>query len=377
MSLSRKECLESLRNKPHIIEPGQKFVVDEFRPEDGLGVARLFHAVYGEMFPVDYVYDPEELVRLNAGPDLYQMLGRTDKGDIVGLYALFRNPPGHRIMEAGSWIVHPAYRTSSLAMRLVARINTAPPERLGVDVIYGQTVCDHVTTQKMGIKYNSFYGALEIEAMPPRPADSAGPGSGRISLLDGFIILRDRPHAVHLPRRYADVLRTLYASRDLDREFRDDPGPTGSTEAAIQPMDKADLVKMTVDRIGTDFGAVLARMEQDFPERHVYQIVLPLGRPGCTGAVDAARTKGYFLGGLLPLWYDQDGLLLQKVAKEPDFSRIKLHPEAARMLLELIRSDRDRPDQGSDPVPRRAVRGVNDGRGQTRQTGPADNESYR
>ena len=147
MPKSREECLAALRAAPHVIEPNQKYVVDDFRPGDGRGVAQLYHAVYGEMFPVDYVYDPEELVR----------------------------------------------------------------------------------------------------------------------------------------------------------------------------------------------------MEQDFPERHVYQIVLPLGRTGCTGAVDAARTKGYFLGGLLPLWYDQDGLLLQKVAGKPDYSRIKLHPEGARMLLELIRSDHDRP----------------------------------
>jgi hypothetical protein len=343
MPKSRQACLAALRAASHVIEPGRKFVVDDFRPGDGPGVARLYYAVYGEMFPVDHVYDPDELVRLNAGPDLHQVVGRTDTGDIVGLYALFRNPPGRRIMEAGSWIVHPAYRTSSLAMRLAAKIHTTPPDRLGVDVIFGQTVCDHVTTQKMGLKYKSFYSALEIEAMPPRPEEHAGPDSDRISLLDGFIILRDQPHAVYLPRQYADVMTALYAGRDLDREFRGDPGPDGSTEAGIQPMDQAGLVKMTVDRIGPDFPAVLARMERDFPDRHVSQIVLPLGRPGCTAAVDAARAEGYFLGGLLPLWYDQDGLLLQKLAGEPDYSKIKLYPEEARMLLDLIRSDRDRP----------------------------------
>lgn len=344
MPKSREECLAALRDTPYVIESGQKFVVDDFRPEDGPGVARLYHAVYGEMFPVDHVYDPDELVRLNAGPDLHQVVGRTDKGDVVGLYALFRNPPGRRIMEAGSWIVHPAYRGSSLAMRLAARIHTAPPERLDLDVIFGQAVCDHVTSQKMAIKYGCFFSALELEAMPPRPEDHEGPESGRISLLDGFIILRDRPHAVYLPRGHGDALRALYAHRDLDREFLDDPGPTdqvGSTEAVIQPMDEADLVKMTVNRIGPDFRAVLARMEQDFPERYVYQIVLPLGRPGCTAAVDAARAAGYFLGGLLPLWYDQDGMLLQKVAQAPDFSRIQLFPEEARLLLDMIRADRD------------------------------------
>ncbi|NCC26454.1 MAG: hypothetical protein EOM25_14840, partial [Deltaproteobacteria bacterium] len=194
MNKSREECLALLRNDPHFIEPGQKFVVDDFRPEDAPGVAQLYYTEYGEGFPVDHVYDPEELVRLNTGPNLHQVIGRTEKGDVVGLYALFRNPPGKHIMEGGSWIVHPAYRHSSLVMRLAARIHTSPPERLNLDVMFGQTVCDHVTTQKMGLKYNSLYSALEIEAMPPRPG-----GDGRISLLDAFIVYRDRPHTVYLP----------------------------------------------------------------------------------------------------------------------------------------------------------------------------------
>ena len=49
---TREETLRRLRDQPREIAPGQKYVVDEFRPEDAEGIARLYHAVYGETFAV-------------------------------------------------------------------------------------------------------------------------------------------------------------------------------------------------------------------------------------------------------------------------------------------------------------------------------------
>ncbi|MFW6324572.1 MAG: GNAT family N-acetyltransferase, partial [Desulfovibrionales bacterium] len=118
MTKSRESRLAALRENPHAIAAGQKFEVDEFRPEDAPGIARLYYIVYGETFPVDHVYDPDELIRLQKSGVHHLVVGRTERGDIVGLYALFRNPPGRHIMEEGSWMVHPEYRGGSLSMRL-------------------------------------------------------------------------------------------------------------------------------------------------------------------------------------------------------------------------------------------------------------------
>jgi hypothetical protein len=35
------------------VEPGQAFVIDDFRPEDAEGVASLFLAIYGEAYPME------------------------------------------------------------------------------------------------------------------------------------------------------------------------------------------------------------------------------------------------------------------------------------------------------------------------------------
>jgi hypothetical protein len=323
------------------VPPGQKCTVKAFGPEDAQGIAALYYAVYGETFPVDQVYDPEQIILANSKRDVHHIVGRTESGDVVGLYALFRNAPGKRIMEAGSWIVHPAYRNTTLAMRLVQRIHERPPEHLGLNALYGQSVCDKLVTQKMVAKYKSVVCALELEAMPGRPGDTGEPSGGRITLLDSFLIFRDAPHAVHLPAVYADVLRRIYLSLGSSREFVDDGEPEPLTSCSIQSLDEASLVKMTIDAPGRDVAARLAGLDHDYPGRHVAQLVIPLWRPGVSLAVDAARKAGFFLGGLLPLWSDRDALLLQRLRPEPDFSKTLLYAQEARTLLREIVADRD------------------------------------
>lgn len=69
-------------------------------------------------------------------------------------------------MEAGSWMVHPEYRNTYGGMRLARKIHGNPPEHLELAVIFGQTVCDHLTSQKLGKLIKGHYCALEVEYMP-------------------------------------------------------------------------------------------------------------------------------------------------------------------------------------------------------------------
>lgn len=58
---TRQECIDRLKAENYCVAPGQKVTVDLFRPEDAEGVARIYHAIYGDTFPIDYVYDPKTL----------------------------------------------------------------------------------------------------------------------------------------------------------------------------------------------------------------------------------------------------------------------------------------------------------------------------
>jgi RimJ/RimL family protein N-acetyltransferase len=337
---SREANLARLRNAKHEIAPGQGVEVRDFEPEDAQGVAALFYAVYGENHPVDSVYDPDYIIQANASRQMLHIVGRTKSGDIVGLHAFFRNPPGKRIMEVGSWIVLPAYRNTTLAMRLAKRTLGDPPASLNLNVIYTQNVCDHLISQRVSEKFNFLSCALELEAMPSRPEDAQGGAGRRISLIDAFFLRRDEPHAVHLPGIYADTLRRMYASRGLQRDFVEDEQPQGESRSSVQSMDAASLVRMTFEAVGRDIAKRLDHLERDYPDRDVVQLVLPLWRPGVSRAVEAARDAGFFLGGLLPLWADRDMLLMQKLRTPPVYSRILLHTQEAKDLLELVAADR-------------------------------------
>jgi hypothetical protein len=336
---SREENLARLRSSVREIAPGQKFEVMDFNQQDAQGIAALFYAVYGETFPVDSVYDPEHYIQANASGQMHHVVGRTASGEIVGLHAYFRNPPGKHIMELGSWIVLPSYRNTTLAGRILQRSLGDKPAHLGLHVVYTQNVCDHLISQKAADKYKFLSCAIELEAMPPRPEDAPEGAGGRISLIDSFIVRQDTPHAIRLPSVYADTLQGMYASRGLQREFLDDSQPLGMSRSSVESMEAASLARMTINAVGTDIAEHIGRFVLDYTDRHINQIVLPLCHPGVSLSVQAAREVGFFLGGLLPLWDDRDTLLMQKLLTEPDYSKVQLYTQEAKELLDLIAAD--------------------------------------
>jgi len=339
MTRTRKENLDRLRANPGTVEPGQRVEVGPFRPEDAEGVARLYFAIYGENFPLDYIYDPEQITAANAGPELHQFVARTASGDVVGLTALFRAAPNPGVMESGGLMILPAYRGGTLTMRMTKASLATLPEELGLNAIFGQSVCDHLITQKLARHFSFPPYALEMEAMPPRPKGSTDGVGGRISLLSELRVYRDVPHTVHLPERFAGFLEDLYGKYGLKRSFGTPQPASGRTRASVTTMDGASLAKLLVDEPGADLGETIDAFENGHPGRHAYQLQLPLAHPGLPAAAETARERGYFFGGLLPLWTGTDVLLLQKLASDPDFSLPLLLTDEARELMDRIRSD--------------------------------------
>ena len=69
------------------------------------------------------------------------------------------------------------------------------------------------------------------------------------------------------------------------------------------------------------------------------QCFVPLGTPAAAATVATLRSVGFFLGGFLPAWFGDDGLLMQKLFVTPCFDDIKLYSERARTILELVKTD--------------------------------------
>ena len=324
------------------IPPGQKVTVDLMRPEDAPGVAELFRAVYGDGYPVKTYYHPDQLIEANRTGRIISSVARTEQGHIVAHNALFNAAPHPKVYEIGGGLVLPSYRVPRLFLRLMRHNLEVGAPRFGVEMVYGEPVCHHLSTQKLCHHLKMATMALEVGLMPAEAYQEHATLSGRTSTILDFITLVPKPQEVFLPPRYRQQLEFLYAGLDDERELAQAAEPLPHTPTRLEPQvfASAQVARLAIPQAGGDLEAVLEKTEPGLREQGivVFQVWLPL-EPWCGQAVEALRRRGYFLGGLLPRWFDRDGLLMQKLAVEPPWEGIKLASQRAKDILALVRAD--------------------------------------
>lgn len=326
------------------IAPGQEVAVALLSPEDAPGVAALFRAVYGQDYPVKTYYDPAALLAANRAGDIISCVARTASGDIVGHLAMYRIAPCPKVYEGGAAMVLPAYRnTAKLFERMVVLgIKTCPA--YGGEGVYGEHVCNHLFTQKAAVTLGNLTMGLEVDLMPAAAYDKENSAPGRVSSLHGFQVLKSYPHTVHLPRVYEQALRFIY--KDLPDErvllLSSQAPPAGArSRLTAETYDYAQVMRITAWELGEDLAEVLAAREADDAARgvEVYQVWLPLATPWVGWAVDELRRRGYFLGGVLTRWFNEDGLLMQRLAHDPEWEAMQILTERSKEVVRLVRQD--------------------------------------
>jgi hypothetical protein len=333
------------------IEPGQTYEFDLFRPEDAEGVTRLFKTVYGDGYPVKTFIDPKLLIEENAAGRTISSVARTPKGDIVGHGALFRSAPYERIFESGAGLVHPFYRGGKGIYTTLGLQVEAAAKKYEIEQVFGEPVCNHIFAQKGTARAGWTTHAIEIDLMPAEAYDKEKSASGRVTALLDFKTLKPKPHAVYLSAAYEKNMRFIYSGLDDDRDLilsQDELPSSIKTEIKTQVFDFAQVARLAVHEAGTDFESALEREERSLLEEglKVLQVWLKLSWPWIGQAVDALRRRGYFLGGILPRWFDADGLLMQKIIGQPNWEGIQLYFDRAKKILEIVKTDWQQVGQG-------------------------------
>ncbi len=327
------------------IEPGQTWKIDIFRPEDAEGVAGLFKLVYGNGYPIRTFIDAGLLRRENAAGGVLSSVARTPKGDIVGHNALFHSAHYQGTWESGSGVVHPDYRGGAgIFTKMVAHGEKILRDRSDGQAIFGEPVCNHVFSQKMCHSQGWTTHALEMDLMPAAAYAKEGSASGRVSALLDFKTLHTRPHEVFLPEVYDEGMRSLYAGLDDQRRLLPAKGepPAGlSTAIEASIFEFAQVTRLGVREIGEDFAAALTENERRAQEKGVvvFQVRLILTRPWVGWAVAELRRRGYFFGGLLPRWFDDDGLLMQRMSHRPGWESAQIAFDRSRQIMALAKKD--------------------------------------
>lgn len=344
--MDRAEALSILARDQGSVPDGEEYTAGIFRPADGPGVAKLFYAIYGDGYPIDTYYIPERLAQANRSGEIRSVVARTASGDVVSHVALYRSsPPNPNLYEYGVGLTLPGYRPTMAFFRCTQLI-TDLVGRDGVDGFYGEAVCNHTTTQKLSRHAKALETALEPALMPARAYETEQSAEGRVGCMVYFRVERDCPRKLHVPHAYRDELASLMDGLKLDRELLvpDNGLPAGGGEVEVKRFDFAGVARCTVTEPGSGLAARLVELERELRSDGyaVVQFFVDLGKAWSGGVVEQLRGAGYSLGGLLPIWFGDDGLLMQKFFVDPDFDGLKILSERGLAVTELVRRDWER-----------------------------------
>ena len=342
--MDRNEALRQLRETPWTGPDGtQEYTIASFDPADAAGIARLFYAVYGEGYPVDTYYIPQRLIEENHRGTIHSAVARTASGDVVAHIAFYRSsPPNPNLYEYGLGMTLPSYRSSPVFSRVwqlaLKLVGTG-----GIDGFYSEAVCNHIITQKLVLQSKTVETALEPALMPADAYTTEQSAKGRVACVMSFRVACDRRRVVFMPGHYLGELEFMMSGLGLDRELRvsETALPAVSSVIDVQRFASAGVARCTMTTPGQDLATRLTELEREFAQQDyaLIQYFIDLGQAHSGAVVDELRRQGYSLGGFLPTWFGDDGLLMQKHLVSPDFEGIKLYSDRARALFEIVQRD--------------------------------------
>ncbi len=323
--------------------------VDSFRPEDAEGIVKLFQVTYGEHYPIHLFYEPEELIAANRDGRCYTAVARNDAGLVIGASHNYRSAPYAGLYENGASIVLKEYRNAKTFTGILSFLfDEITPRHRNIEEIWGEMVCNHIFTQKLSASFGSSIDtAIEVALMPAETYERENSAIGRVAVVNGFRCYVPKPHRIFLPPAYETVLKGIYGLLNDKREITvaTDTLPAGKKTAAESTVFHfAQVARINVSETGGDFADRVADLEDRSRKEQalVFQVFLNLTEPWVGAAVDILRSRGYFLGGAMPRWFDGDGLLMQKLECPPNFENIVLFLDSSKELLAFIQRDWER-----------------------------------
>ena len=323
----------------------ESLTVDLFRPEDAEGVAELFTGIYGDGYPARIVYRPDELVRAVEARDQVPIVVRTPDNRIVGYSSLFRAAPDPGVYEQGNGVVAVEFRNAGVMGMIFEFVKQALVRLDEVNMFFGEPVCNHTHMQKSAASFLPLVEtAIEVDLMPADAYEKEKSASGRVSTLLMFMTLTPRPHTVHIPSFYSEQLKYIYDGLDDRRTLvpSTEPLPASpGTRIDGELFEYAGVARMTVHEAGSDFGDVFLAEEKRVLglNAQALQVWVKLSWPWAGNVISLLRDRGYFFGGLLPQWFGDDGLLMQKLIPRPNWEGIHLLSERAEKILEFVKDD--------------------------------------
>lgn len=314
-----------------------EITVSLFQREDAPGVVRCYREIYGDGFPMRYVYDREEIIKRYDGLNHRAAVARTRDGEVVGIAGLFRSAPNPGLYEAGQLMIRKQHRKRDVSLLFSNAVFEEFPRQIPVKAIFLEAFCNYDASQGFAELHGLKPTGLEVEWMPARLQGIEL--KRNISLLLEFRIYEDTPHTIHVHPEYAGFITERAEALKIARSPETSilPGK-GETIARREIMADIGIAVLTVDSPGRYWTEALAAFEAE-AGGCAMQVKLNIGRPDAPWAVEQLCRRGFILGGYLPLWFGQDGMMFQKLRQVPDFAAHKLYSEAGKSVAARVEED--------------------------------------
>jgi hypothetical protein len=311
-----------------------EYQIRDYRPEDGLEVARRIYEAYGRSYANPDLYVPDRIEQLNRGGQLHSVVCESPAGDIVGHYALERPDLGP-IGEAGQAVIDHRHRGHGLMKPMRAAVERAG-EELGLLGIWSQPTAMHPLSQRMNIKFGSVPTAVQLGLLPGSMTLRGGVAGeatdhelgARGSTFLYWHPFGDEPRlAAHAPDSLIPLLSDLYAARGRQVEFGSNgPGPDAGKGEAVHCRYSGSLGTAWVVANRIEPGAVHTiqtaadAMAASVGAGTVF-VDLPLDDQGTPAVAETLMAAGYSPAGISPRCIPRTD---DRVAE--DALRLAIHP---------------------------------------------------
>ncbi len=322
------------------------FEVGLMSQDEAIGVVELYRAVYGDSYPIKSMYDPEYIFEQQETGHMYRTVVVDSAGQVAAHQAIFRtSAPWDQIYEEGHGMVLPEYRGKGLNNLTMEYDHGVVIPRCGIPEIWGEAVANHIFMQKTCITCGWYETGLELDLMPASSYAKSGASSGRVSSVLVFKTFIDDTQPLLVPDCYHDMIQDICQRAGKSRQIIQTAASSFSGKDSVINMefyDQAGVARLTIFEAGSDFTARFAEQEQEMDRlgAGVRQVYLPLNREDTSLITDVLRSRGYFFAGLMPRWFNHDGLMMQKLSAEPNLQDLNLYTDFSKKLLRFILADR-------------------------------------
>ncbi|WP_277057887.1 hypothetical protein [Trichlorobacter lovleyi] len=329
------------------VMPETGYTIQPVDASNAAEVATVFRSVYGDGFPVPYVYHAALVMEEIRAGRLAASLAFDSKGNAIGYVSFFKCAPNPNLWEGGNLVVVPGGGKDELGWGLMQHyLQPGNLPGLQSDGIIGEAVCHHYFTQVGAVKLGFQECGLALDLLDGASFSEHRPETERVACVVQLYELSDPQGPCYLPEQYRAFLHGIY-ERLRPRILLPGTSPLprhGETVATDHWFEEAGTWRFSVSAIGEDWGMFLDRILVKSRERKAVclQLIVSTALPCISEAVAQLRQRGFFIGGLYPRWFGNDAVMLQQLfGKEPDYEGIKLYTGVARKMLHDIRSDRE------------------------------------